>query len=180
MKENITLGRPYALAAFRHAVQIGALPQWSRMLMLLSGLVSDRQMTRIITDPRVSKEKLEDLLLDLCAEELELASGGDNFIRLLVANGRVLLAGTISKLFEQERQRSEGRIEVRVISAFPLDSDAETRLSDTVAKWLEREVDLSVSVDDSLIGGVIIHAGDTVVDASLRGRLQALSGELGR
>ena len=178
MEENITLGRPYAQAAFRHATKIGALPEWSQMLVLLSGLVSDRQMTRIITHPRVPREKLEALLLDLCKEGL--APGGNNFIRLLVANGRVLLAGTISNLFEQERQRSEGRIEVHVISAFPLDGDAEMRLSGTMAKWLEREVDLSVSVDDALIGGVILRAGDTVVDASLRGRLQALSGELGR
>ena len=178
MEENVTLGRPYAQAAFRHAESIEALPQWSQMLILLSGLVSDRQMKGIITDPRVSKGKLEALLLDLCGERL--APGGDNFIRLLVANGRVLLAGTIGSLFEQERQRSEGRVEVRVISAFPLDTDAQARLSDTMVKWFEREVDLSVSVDDSLIGGVILRAGDTVVDASLRGRLQALSDELGR
>ncbi|MCH9670905.1 MAG: F0F1 ATP synthase subunit delta [Gammaproteobacteria bacterium] len=177
MEENTTLARPYANAAFEHATGANALPQWSEMLSLLAGVTADREMAGILSDPRVSVDKLEELVLGIV--EGKFAPGGENFVRLLVSNRRISLAGTISQLFEESRQRSEGRIEVGVISAFELDENYKNMLSETMAKRLGREVQLSVSVDSSLIGGVVIHAGDTVIDASLRGRLRELNNQLG-
>ncbi|MEM7254484.1 MAG: F0F1 ATP synthase subunit delta [Pseudomonadota bacterium] len=176
MEENSTLARPYAQAAFDHAVAANAVPQWSDMLSLLASVTSDREMAGIISDPRVPSDQLESLLLGVCEDHL--APGGDNFVRLLVSNGRIGLASTISEQFERERQRSEGRIEVSVTSAFELDEQYRTMLVETMSKRLGRDVELSVSVDASLIGGVIIRAGDTVIDASLRGRLRELGNQV--
>ena len=63
-------------------------------------------------------------------------------------------------------------------SAFELSGAQEKSIAESMSKRLGTEVDVSVTVDDALIGGVIIRAGDTVIDASLRGRLSQLGQSL--
>jgi F-type H+-transporting ATPase subunit delta len=67
---------------------------------------------------------------------------------------------------------------VDVTSAFELTDTQRKNIADSMSKRLGTEVDISVTVDKSLIGGVVIRAGDTVIDASLRGRLSQLGQSL--
>ena len=67
---------------------------------------------------------------------------------------------------------------MEVTSAFALTETQQKTIADSMSKRLGTEVDVSVTVDESLIGGVVIRAGDTVIDASLRGRLNQLGQSL--
>ncbi|MEM7408269.1 MAG: ATP synthase F1 subunit delta, partial [Pseudomonadota bacterium] len=66
-----------------------------------------------------------------------------------------------------------------IISAFEMDDAQRDALASAISQRLGREVDVTVSVDSALIGGVIIRAGDLVIDASMRGRLAQLGTALG-
>ena len=81
-------------------------------------------------------------------------------------------------MFEQKRAEAEGRIEINVTSAFELDGEQSKRISEAMGKRTGRKVTISSVIDKSLIGGVIIRAGDSVIDASIRGRLNRLRTDL--
>lgn len=176
MDDIRTLARPYAVAAFKHAQEEGSVAAWADMLALLSVVAGDPTVKGLIAHPKVGKVALEGLILDVCGDAL--SATGKNFTRLLVENGRLNLVEEIEVQFARERAKVEGRRDVTVVSAFEL-SDAEREdLIQKVSKRLGAEVELTVSIDARLIGGVIITAGDMVIDASLRGRLAQMASAL--
>jgi F-type H+-transporting ATPase subunit delta len=173
MAETTTLARPYAEAAFEQAREEDKLDEWSAMLRFLRAVVSDPTMAGIIADPRVEKSNLEKLLLDIGKDRL--SKTGTNFVRVLVHYRRLGLVPEIAKLFERLRAEVEGLSRVEVTSAFELDPKYQESIAKAMSERLERNVDVSVRVDPSLIGGVVIRVGDLVIDASLRGRLTQLA-----
>ncbi|TNF34272.1 MAG: ATP synthase F1 subunit delta, partial [Gammaproteobacteria bacterium] len=77
--------------------------------------------------------------------------------------------------FERLRAERQKKVDVEVISAYPLTDEALGKLVAALKRRLDREVNIETTVDSSLIGGAIIRAGDTVIDGSLRGRLSKLA-----
>ena len=164
------------LAAFKQAREEDTFEQWSDMLRFLTSVASDPTMAGVIADPRVEESRLIALVLGIC--EGRLSKTGENFVRVLAENRRLLVLREIAEIFESERSEFEKRGRVEVKSAFELDPQYQAMIQKAVAKRLGRDVDLTVTVDKALIGGVVIRAGDVVIDASLRGRLQQLRAEL--
>lgn len=176
MQEKITLARPYAVAAFEQARDEGKLQDWSTMLHVLSLVVSDPQMENVLDNPGLSNETLVDIVLDICGKYF--SDSGKNFVRLLVETGRLSLAQQMYMLYEQRRMEEEGIAEVEVVSAYPLDPTQQQKIANAMSKRLEKKIEISTRTDASLIGGVVIRAGDSVIDASVRGRLRQLGSTL--
>ncbi len=173
MAETVTIARPYAEAAFRLAREKNTLAHWSRMLALLERVVKDEQAERCIGDPNVSKRQLESLVLGVCGEQLD--GPGRNFVQVLVANDRLAVVPEIRALFEDLRREQEGILEARIYSAFALDDAQQRQLVRRLESKYQRKVSAQVSVDPQLIGGVKIVVGDKVLDATVRGKLDALA-----
>lgn len=165
--------RPYAVAAFRQAQEEGALKQWSEMLQLLRAVVTNPAMEEIIANPRLERAKLVKLISDIGGKAF--SETGQNFLKVLIYNRRLTLVPEIAELFEEQRRDEEGKTRVEIVSAFKLSPTYADTIAQAMKRRLEREVDLTVRIDKSIIGGVIIRAGDLVIDASLRGRLQQLA-----
>jgi len=176
MSELATLARPYATAAYKRAKQTGTTEQWSQTLAFLAAVIKDRQIAQAAANPKASKEKFTAALLDLSKGQLD--SEGENFLRLLVANQRLNLIGLISEQYEQYRAEEEGYIVVEVSTAYPLDDAQREHISAVLRQSLGKQPHLNVHVDESLIGGVLIKAGDRVIDASVRGQIQRLAKRL--
>lgn len=175
MQEKSTIARPYARAAFEQAHATGALGPWSDMLGFLAAVVSDARMRKLISHPRMDTARLSQFLVEICGTRM--APGGGNFIHLLADAGRLAVTPEIHNLFEQRRARAEDMSDVEIVSAFELDEGQRARLGDLMTKRLKRKVRVSTRVDSAIIGGVIIRSGDSVIDASLRGRLRQLYNE---
>ncbi len=176
MAEIETLARPYAEAVFALAKEQQALPKWSQMLRLLAELCDDERIAALAVDPRVSPAQLTGLLLDIGGANL--SEDAKNFVRLLVQNDRVMLLPAIAAQFERLKADAEGIVEVEAIAAFELNSEQIKQITQSVQKKLGREVRLHTRVDKALIGGVIIRAGDLVIDGSVRGHLHDLAAQL--
>ncbi len=177
MADNIsTLARPYASAAFKQAQEEGRLSDWSEMLAQLSVIVKDPTVTGLIANPNVNNAELGAMVTDVAGDALK--DTGKNFARVLAENGRLDLTEEIAIQFEAMRAEQEGRSQVHVQSAFALDDKQRQEITKSMSKRLGRDVELSVEVDETLIGGAIIRAGDLVIDGSLRGRLRALVQQL--
>ena len=176
MQENITAARPYAQAAFEQAQEEGKLREWSEMLQLIDTVVSDAQMQSLLDNPRFDATFLADFILDIGGTHL--STTGQNFVRVLAQAGRLSLAPAIHSLYEEHRAEAEGVISVSVSSAYPLDEAEQNRISEVMASRFGKKVNISTSIDKSLIGGTVIRAGDSVIDASVKGGLKQLDNEL--
>ncbi len=176
MQDASTLARPYGLAAFKQAQEEGNVKEWNDMLQLLVQIVQDATMRGLIVNPKVNDQQLAALIIDVAGEGL--SDTGKNMVRILAENERLGEIAGVAAIFEQERDRIEGRSHVEVTSAFELSDEQRQGIGESMSKRLGTQVDISVTVDKSLIGGVIIRAGDTVIDASLRGRLSQLGQSL--
>ena len=176
MQESSATARPYGIAVFKQAREASKLAEWSEMLELLTRVTADPTMRGLISNPKVNDEQLAELIIDVCAERL--SKTGQNLVRLLAENERLDLVAEIAAVYAEERARAEGRSRIDVTSAFELSEEQRKSIGESMSKRLGTEVDMNVEVDDALIGGVIIRAGDLVIDASLRGRLEQLGQRL--
>lgn len=176
MTESAGLARPYAIAAFRQAQEESALGEWGRMLDLLATIARDPSVHALIANPRIDRARLVDLFIEVGGEHL--SSTGRNFVRVIGHYGRFALLSEIARLFERERAAHEGRSEVHVTGAFELTEEQRTEIIQVMEKRLGKKVSLVFDLDAGLIGGVVIRAGDLVIDASIKGRLGQLAQSL--
>ncbi len=177
MAELITLARPYAKAAFEYARAEKALDTWSSSLAVVAGVVQQPEVLELLDSPTVTSEHKAATLFELCGDELD--EKVKNFIAVVADNKRLALLAEVQKLFENFKAQQEKFSDITVTSAFALDNAVEKALSEKLSKVLESEVSLSTEIDKALIGGVVIRSGDTVIDGSVRGRLNKLAETIG-
>jgi len=177
MAERTTLARPYAEAVFRLASEVSSLQRWGDVLAYYAIAVADKELAFALGDPRISGEQVDELMASL----LEDLSGQEQaLLSMLRENGKLQLLPEISALFNELRASAEGTIDASVVSAFALDEAQINKLAKILKKELDRDVNITASVDPSIIGGVIIRAGDTVIDGSVAGSLKNLTSYLTR
>ena len=176
MSELATLARPYASAVFKRAKETGSTKKWTQQLAFLSAVLNHADIAVIVDNPKISKKDLSELMVSICQEKINLEA--ENFLKLLIHNNRLNLIATIAQLFEAYKAEDEGYIDVEVATAYSFSKDAKQRFTATLEKTLGKKVNMNVTVDSSLIGGVLVRAGDRVIDGSIRGQLQQLAKRL--
>ena len=145
----------------------------SSMLGLLAALTHDSRVAGFLSDPSRNTGEQGQTLIELAGGELD--AKGQNFVLVLAANKRLQLLPEISALFDALKADYEKTVDVEVISAFAVERSAEDQLVAALKKRLQRDVKLNVTVDRALIGGMIVRAGDLVIDGSVRGKLNKLA-----
>jgi len=178
MAQETTIARPYAEAAFELARDADALAGWADALALAASVVADARVDAVLGNPRVDDERKAGLILEVCGDALDLQQR--NFVRLLVNRDRIVLLPEIRQQFDRLRAEQEKTLRAELISAQPVDDAVRDQLARVLSQRLEREVSLDVQLDESLIGGAVVRAGDLVIDGSVRGRLARLTGALSR
>jgi F-type H+-transporting ATPase subunit delta len=176
MAEKATIARPYTKAAFESARSHDAFERWSTVLGTASSAVQDERVARLLSSPRVRPEQLSDLIAQIVGNGMDELSR--NFLATLAGNRRLALLPEIATMFEALRAEAENTADVQLISAMQLDDAQKQRLAAALKQRLKREVRLHCEVDESLIGGAIVRAGDFVIDGSLKARLDRLAVEM--
>jgi F-type H+-transporting ATPase subunit delta len=169
--ERKSLARPYARAFHDYARAHEDLDGWARFLDEGAALLADRRLREALADPRRARtEKLELLvrLLGLGNDARRRACG------LLLEHGRLELLASIRDEFHALRSRDEGWVEVEVATARDEPAATLEPLIRALASRWGRRPRLRLRSDPTLLAGVWIRVGDTVLDASLRGRLARL------
>jgi F-type H+-transporting ATPase subunit delta len=173
MAELSTLARPYAEAVFRLAQGAGDLQAWSDHLKAAVEVVGDPQMSALIADPNVAPARIAGVIVSVLGDGLSIR--GANFIKVLAENDRLALLPEIETQFEALRANAEGVLEARITSAQEMSEAQVNELKAALEAKYGRDVQVSVSVDAGLIGGVIVAIGDRVIDGSVRGRLEKMA-----
>ena len=185
MADNNTVARPYAQAVFEVAQENGALAELSDSLAAAKALLEDGQVAAFLATPTLSDEErltfLHGLFTQAVGEGSVFAGGskhGTNFLKLLLENGRVAVLPEISEHFEALKAKIENSVDAVVTSAAPLSDARMQEIAASLKARLGREVKLTTEIDENLIGGAVIRAGDVVIDGSLRARLEGLAHSL--
>lgn len=173
MAEAKTIARPYAKAAFESALAADALDSWAEALALLSAISQQAKVQALVGSPSLTGSAKSAQLLALCSDELNQPQ--QNFVQMLADNKRLALLPEIEILFGELKAERERTVNVLVNSAYPLDQAAEDKLAAVLKQKLDCEINVTTAVDESLLGGVLIKAGDVVIDGSVKGRLAKLA-----
>ena len=173
MSELTTAARPYARAAFDIANTHSEQQQWSDMLGFMAAVAHDPTMIALLDSPGLSQSQAAEMFISVCQDKID--QRGKNFVKLLTENGRIKLLPEITALYEHYRADAEGSIDAEVISATEVTEAQLTKIAASLKQRLGKEVRLSSKVDEALIGGAIVRAGDLVIDGSVRGRLDKLN-----
>ena len=185
MADNSTIARPYARAAFELASEKGDLAKWSKALLAAKGLLADGQAVKFLAHPTLTDDQklgfLTDLFKSAGGKATLLAGGseqGNNFLKLLLGFGRVAVVPEISEHFEVLKANIENTIDITVTAAAPMSAAQQKVISAALTERFGRAVRLETAIDETLIGGAVIRAGDVVIDGSLRSRLEGLANAL--
>jgi F-type H+-transporting ATPase subunit delta len=173
MAEAITIARPYANAVFSLAQEKGELKAWSDLLAVWAQCVAEPEMQSIINSPAVSDEQTVSVLADIAGDAA--TADAKNFLSLLAENDRLLLLDDISVLFEELKAEAEKSMVADVVSARELTAAQADKIIAALKNRLGRDITLNTSVDESLLGGAIIRAGDLVIDGSALSKLNRLA-----
>ncbi len=176
MAEANTIARPYAQAAFDEAQRLGDLKGWSALLQTLAELLANSEVRAVTRSPRVANSEIEGLILSLCGAQISAQQR--NFVRVLVEGRRLNAATEISLMYEALRAEAEKIVDVTVTSAFELNDAQQQKIISSLKARMGREIKLVCKVNKELLGGVLIRAGDKVIDGSVRTRLGEMASAL--
>jgi F-type H+-transporting ATPase subunit delta len=171
MAELATVARPYAEALFRVAKQ-GDLATWSNLVAELTQVGSHPDVQAFAANPKVNAADVLAVLTS--AVKTPVTPEANNFLNMLIENGRVSLLPEIGAQFQVLKNAEAGSADASVYSAFELTADQLSQLTGTLEKKFGRKLNPTVTVDPSLIGGVRVVVGDEVLDTSVRAKLQQL------
>ena len=111
-------------------------------------------------------------------------SGADpivvNFLKLLIENHRTPAVFRVRRELDRLWREENKRLPVQVTSAVELDQATVTQIGDRIAQQTGQQIDLSASVEPDIIGGIIVRVGNSILDASIRNRLEQLRKQVAR
>ena len=172
MSEFVTVARPYAKAAFDFAVEHQSVDNWQTMLGFAAEVSKNEEMAELLAGA-LAPETLSQSFIAICGDQLD--ANGQNLIKVMAENGRLKVLPDVLEQFVQLRAAQEATVEVEVTSASALSEAQLSKISAAMEKRLSRKVKLNCKIDKSVMAGVVIRAGDMVIDGSVRGRLERLA-----
>lgn len=175
MAHATTLARPYARAVFSQAQAEGTMVSWLHLLRVLAAIVAIPESVSLFQCWIPAKQHLlYDILYSLIPEPL-LATQRTFVDLLIVRSQRWRCVAQIYQLVQQMHCSATGRVEVLVQTAYALLPPQKASMQAALERQVTRPVDMKELVSPELIGGVVIHIYDNIIDGSVRGRIQHMA-----
>jgi F-type H+-transporting ATPase subunit delta len=172
---RISSGKRYARAAFELALEKNELEVWQEGLKKMAGLTTNQQLMDLLQDPRVPFDAKKNLLEKGLGEIHPLAF---NLAILLVSKGILFRSGDIFRQYNNLLDAHRGVERARVTTALPLGIEQKEGVSRHLGEIVDRKVVIDDQVDPSIIGGFIARIRDTLIDGSIRQKLETLKKNL--
>ncbi len=166
------VARRYAEAVFEIGVEQNTVDAWLQDVRLIAEYFTNRQLIFILGEPNIRFERKEAIVRDLLGDKIRPEAMG--LALTLVERGLVSLAGRIREQFELLYNDYRGQAIAQVTSAMPLDDASRASITRQLETMTGKHIILQEQVDKALLGGVIARVGDTLIDGSVRRRLELL------
>ena len=168
--------RTYARALYEAAKDAGRVDAVRAQLgQFAQAAVDVEELRNLLRNPKLDPRAKAGAIDEVLGESDQLVR---NFLRLLAEKGRAGEIEDIAREFERLAAAEEGQITVELTTAYELSEDEFGAIVSQIERASGRKVEATRSVDESLLGGVVLHAGSMRLDASLRGRLEKLRRDL--
>ena len=174
---DISIARNYAEALLALAGKAKDSAGFGALISALGDAVAqDATLRHFLDAPQVSASEKNAVLGKALADKAPRALV--LFVQKLVTNRRQMLIPEIATEYHNLLDAAEGRVHARVTVSRPYDAAATAALGAALSKALAKEVVPHVTVDERIIGGVVVRVGDTVMDGSVSRKLARLRGAL--
>ncbi len=140
---------------------------------LCATLGQEPSIGAFFADPSIAESKRAEVLASLL-DKLKVKGNVANLARLMLEKGRFAAIEAVHERFQSMIDRRTGRVVATVTSATEIKKPAQQRLHKILEDLLKKKVDMQVSIDESLIGGLVVTIGNTAYDASVRNHLGRL------
>lgn len=162
----------YAKSVFDFALKNQTLDSWQNMLMFMTEMSCKKEIKYIINNMSFLQQ-LGDFFISICGDRLD--KHGQNFVRIIAEYNRLIIIGNISQEFVKLRQQHENIIHVILTSAYSLSQEIINSIVLVLEQKLKKRIYIKNNIDIYLIDGFIIQFNDTVIDLSVRSRLNCLA-----
>ncbi|EEX92904.1 ATP synthase F1 subunit delta [Vibrio orientalis CIP 102891 = ATCC 33934] len=180
MSDIQTIAYPYAKAAFDFAKENGSLEEWKTALVLVAGVIEQpaliNQAKALDQGGKAEADNFIHLLFSVCEGFID--EHMQNLIKVMAENQRLIVMRSVAEAFSELKDESDLRLDATVYSSEPLESDQLEALTKYLEKKLARRITLSNEIDPDLIGGIVVKAGELVIDGSLQSSIQRLATSL--
>jgi F-type H+-transporting ATPase subunit delta len=172
---RISSGKRYAQAAFELALEKNDLEVWQEGLKKMADLTTDQRLMALLQDPRIPFDAKKNLLQKGLGEMHPLVF---NLAVLLVSKGILSRSGDIFQQYSNLLDAHRGVERARVTTALPLGTEEKELVSRRLGEIVDRKVVIDGQADPFIIGGFIARIRDTLIDGSIRQKLETLKKNL--
>ena len=175
---SITSAERYSLALYELASENNVLSQVEdQSLSILSLISSSKDFSNLIKDPTNSQEDLLKVINGI-SDTNKFESLLKNFLSFLITKRRFFYVEQILKSFIETCSKKRGELKAELKSAKELSNDEISKIKDELTKNFSSKIKLNYKHDNSLIGGLIVQVGSTMVDTSIKNKLQQIENRM--
>jgi F-type H+-transporting ATPase subunit delta len=172
------IAQVYARSLFEVAKERDELDEVRAQLgQFADALQENRELATFFFSPYFSTEEKKDGLHRVVDGALETVS---NFLELLVENHRMPVIFRIRREFDRMWEEENRLLPVEITSAVTLDESVAARIGEEIGRQTGRRVQLTSTVDPDVLGGIVVRVGNSILDASIRNRLENLRKQVAR
>jgi F-type H+-transporting ATPase subunit delta len=165
----------YAQAVFEIALESNKLKEWQSNLAKIAKLVEDDEFVGLAENPKVPFDMKTKLVQEKFGKIEPMVL---NLVYLLISKGKLKTASLISEGYDRLLNEHYGIKSAEVTTAIPLDNVEKEKLSQNLETLIGKKVSMQVQVDPDILGGFIARIDDSLIDGSIRSRLEMLKQRL--
>ena len=175
---SITSAERYSLALYELASENNVLSQVEDQSSSILNLISSsKDFSNLIKDPTSNQDDLLKVI-DGISDNNKFEKLLKNFLSFLVTKRRFFYVEQILKNFIETCSKKRGELKAELKSAKKLTSDEITKITGELAQNFSSKIKLNYKQDESLIGGLIVQVGSTMVDTSIKNKLQKIENRM--
>ena len=173
------IAKRYARAFFEVAKEERRYEDYSRELGRFSAILKENKgLNGFLASPifaRPDKKAVVETIL----QKAGISELTANFLKLLVDKRRIGIISDIESRYRELMYEALNKVKVTVSTAFPLTGELAAQLQESLERLTGKQVEMTVLLDPSLLGGVVVRIGDTLYDSSIRTQLNKIKDLLG-
>ena len=173
-----TSARRYSLALYELAEESNVIKEVENHSIAMIKLISEsKDFNSLIKDP-TNNQKDQLLVISKISENYKLNNLLTNFLRFLISKRRLFYVEKILKDFIETCSKKRGEIKAELTAAKELTENEINNIIEDLTKSLSSKIQLNYKYDPSLIGGLIVQVGSTMVDTSIKNKLQQIENRM--
>ena len=175
---SITSAERYSLALFELSEENNLLSQIEDQSSSVLNLIDQsKDFSNLIKDPTINQDELLKAINKI-AENNKFESLFKNFLNFLIQKRRFFFIERILKSFIDTCSKKRGELKAELKSAKNLSSDELTKITEVLTRNFSSKIKLNYKHDESLIGGLVVQVGSTMVDTSIKNKLQQIENRM--